>query len=62
MSITFTHSNPNSWSAIAARVAERQHSISVDNEPIFLGNHDFADTPFTQAEARAEVLKWFWQH
>ena len=62
MSITFTHSNPNSWSAIAARVAERQHSISIDNEPILLSKHEFADTPFTQAEARAEVLKWFWQH
>jgi hypothetical protein len=62
MSITFTNTNPNSWSAIAARVAERQHSISIDNEPILFGKHDSADAPFTQAEARAEVLKWFWQH
>jgi len=62
MSITSTNPNPNSWSAIAARVAEMQHSTSSDNEPILFGKHDFADKPFTQAEARAEVLKWFWQH
>jgi hypothetical protein len=62
MSITFTNPNPNSWSAIAARVAERQHIVPSDNEPIFFGQHDFANVPFTQAEARAEVLKWFWQH
>jgi hypothetical protein len=62
MSITFTNSNSNSCSAIAARVAERRHSVPSYHETIVSRRHDLGDEPLTQAEARAEVLRWFWQH
>ena len=60
MSITFT--NPTSRIAIAARIAERQHSTPSHAKLMSFGERDFSDAPFTKDEARAEALKWVWQH
>jgi hypothetical protein len=61
--------NPTSWIAIAERIGERQRRMTSSNELmissnelIMLGEREFPDAPFTKAEARAEVLKWVWQH
>ena len=48
--------------AIAERIAERQRRANRHNELVSLCGRDFADEPFTQADAKAEALKWFWQH
>ncbi len=60
MSVNFW--NPTSRIAISARIAETQRRTQSRDELIVLGEHDFADVPITRAEARAEALKWFWQH
>jgi hypothetical protein len=60
MSITFI--NPTSRIAIAGRIAERQHQTPSRDELILLGERDFTEVPFTRAEAKAEALKWLWQH
>jgi hypothetical protein len=62
MSSTFTNPSSASWSAIARRIVERGHITPSQNEAMSLGERDYADVPFTRAEASAEVLKWFWQH
>jgi hypothetical protein len=62
MTTTFTNPKPAGWSVIAARVAERQHTAPGDNNLTLLAERDFADVSFTRDEARAEALKWVWQH
>jgi hypothetical protein len=59
---TFTNPNPASWSAIARRIVERRHITPAHSEPKLLGERDFTDEPFTVDKARAEALKWNWQH
>jgi hypothetical protein len=54
--------NPTGRVAIAERIAERQRRTSDCSDLIMLGERDTPDSPFTKAEARAEALKWFWQH
>lgn len=48
--------------AIAERIAERQRRANRHNELVSLCGRDFADEPFNHADAKAEALKWFWQH
>jgi hypothetical protein len=60
MTNTFTNPNSTSWSAIARRMVERGHITPSHNEPTC--ERDFADEPRTRDEARAEALKWVWQH
>jgi hypothetical protein len=60
MNIAFA--NPTGRTAIAERIAERQRRANRHDELVSLCGRYLADEPFTQAEAKAETLKWFWQH
>ena len=62
MAIKFTNPTPAGWSTIARRIVERGHITPADHEPKMLGERDFTDKPFTIDDARAEALKWNWQH
>ena len=62
MSVAFTHPTHASWSAIARRIVERGHITSSNSEPISPGERDFAEETPTKDEAKAEALKWNWQH
>ena len=55
MTQTFKNPNSTSWSAIARRTVERSHVTPIHER-------DFADEPLTKDEARAEALKYVWQH
>ena len=54
--------NPTGRTAIAERIAERQRRAGNQSDLILLSERDSPDAPFSKAEARAEALKWFWQH
>jgi uncharacterized protein YjiS (DUF1127 family) len=62
-----THTPPNTTVTVAsrvvisARIAEWRRWSRGRGDLAMLTDHEVSDLPFSKADARAEVAKWFWQ-
>ena len=59
-------SNHAGWQSINRRVVDFQRNTRIRNEPTAIDQHDHhvdrdTDLPFSRADVRLEVQKWWWQ-